>query len=113
MNSVTLLQATLMHAADYAVPLAHMLEWMDGADGMPPTTITETEAWLDRMSVRCPFFDRLLHSMMSLVPTPVRLKLLLACGQCLSSRVVTRLPVVTVNCVQTLKDVQPTPEQII
>jgi hypothetical protein len=51
--------------------------------------------------VRCAFFRQPLRSRMPLVPTPARLKLLQACDQWHSSRVVTLLLVDTVNCVQT------------
>jgi hypothetical protein len=53
--------------------------------------------------VRSAFFDRKLHSRMPLVPTSARLKLLHACDQWNSSRVVAPLPVGTVNCVTALK----------
>jgi hypothetical protein len=54
--------------------------------------------------VRCALLDRCLHSFMPLVPTPARLKLFRACGQWYSARVFTLLPVVTVHCIQPLKD---------
>jgi hypothetical protein len=41
------------------------------------------------LEVRCPCFDRILHSMMPLEPTPAHLKLLHAGDQCHFSRVVT------------------------
>jgi hypothetical protein len=89
----------------------------DGMDGQQPryTTIArnyvhefghyekQSSFWF-QAKVRCAFFDRNPHSMMPLVPTPVRLKLLHACEQSWhSSRVVTLLPFDTVNSVQTLQ----------
>jgi hypothetical protein len=55
-------------------------------------------------AARCAFFGGNLHSMLPLVRTPARLKVLHACNQWYSSRAFTLLlPVGTVNSVQTLK----------
>jgi hypothetical protein len=53
--------------------------------------------------VRCAFSDIILHSMMPLDPTHVRLWLLHACDQWHSSREYTALIVVIINHVETLK----------
>jgi Xaa-Pro dipeptidase len=56
-------------------------------------------------NVRCAFFDRILHSRMSLDPTHVRLKIYHACDQWHSSRESTPLTVVIINYVEASKAV--------
>eukprot|EP00040_Diaphanoeca_grandis_P023668 m.129101 g.129101 ORF g.129101 m.129101 type:complete len:792 (+) comp29375_c0_seq12:86-2461(+) len=46
--------ASLMHSGDYNVPLTHVLNWMDGVDGIPAETIKSTDAWLKEMSSVAP-----------------------------------------------------------
>jgi hypothetical protein len=69
-----------------------------------PVNPPNTPALYTATAVRYAFFDRDLHSKMPLISTPARLKLLHACVQWHFSRASTFLPVDTVICVQTLKE---------
>jgi hypothetical protein len=64
----------------YNETVAHMTLWVMAASPLLACT-----------DARCAFSDRKLHPRMPLVPTPARLKLLHACDQCHSSRVITPL----------------------
>jgi hypothetical protein len=97
-SQVAMLIDTLSHFLPWiALVTSQVAMLIDTLSHFLPWIATKLKIITDRRQlvvlVRCAFSDRNLHSMMPLVPTPARLKLLHACVQWHSFRVFTPLTV--------------------